>query len=51
MTEKKDCTNYLGMIIAIAKPILIEQFGGIEKEMPPFYPGYEFIVLKLMSRH
>jgi hypothetical protein len=28
----------------LSKPILKEIFGGIEKEMPPFHPGYEFIV-------
>lgn len=47
MECNQDCSYYVGIHIAerkIARKILPILFGGIEKEMPPNHPGYDFIV-------
>jgi len=47
MEFSEECSYWLGAHIAerrIARIILPILFGGIEKEMPPSYPGYDFIV-------
>lgn len=46
MSENENCPAYLGVYIGedIAKIILIDIFGGIEKSMRYRHPSYEYIV-------
>ncbi len=46
ISENENCPTYLGVYIGedIAKIILIDIFGDIEKTMPYRYPSYEYIV-------
>lgn len=49
MSDNKNCTYWLGIYIAerkYARKILPLIFGGIKKEMPPNYPGFDFVCIK-----
>lgn len=49
MEESKDCAKYLGVYIAerkIGRIIIPKMLGEIKQEMPPNYPGYDFIVVE-----
>lgn len=46
MSDNIFCTSHIGICIGevVAKPILTEIFGSIDKTMPYCYPGYEYVV-------